>query len=350
MEKKLKMKMINQNLFLNSAVFTFSLFTCLFPQNVKAATWEEVSNNLNQNAETINICLLNIQQKYENKQPETFKDFEKWNIEKLNKAHNCLSSIFQDFYKDTFVELEFKNTTFTSEVNISGKFSFDLSTLDQDNIISQSELKAFSLNNNLCENSNLKEFSYTLPETAKMKFELQYASSLISKIIEQNPTNQRTISLQNSLESLTKKDEMMTRSEYSMRQGELIRIKIENTLRSLIEEPPIPLPSLEISNSYITSLPDSSPQLQVECESKNGRLSVKNGLSIITFIQSKKSEDNTSSSGYSWSWATTSNSKTISYNDQTLTIKTRASNDSVITTYEKLPISVLLLKVLIDQG
>lgn len=349
MEKKLKMKMINQNLFLKSAVFTFSLFSCLFPQNVKAATWEEVSNNLNQNAETINICLLNIQQEYENKQPETFKDIEKWSIEKLNKAHSCLSSIFQDFYKDTFVELEFKNTTFTSEVNVSGKFSFDLSTLNQDNIISQSELKTFSLNNNLCENSNLKEFSYTLPEKVKMKFELEYASSFISKILEQNPTNQKIISLQNSLESLTKKDEMMTRAEYEMRQAERMRIYRENRLRSLIEEPPIPLSSLEISNSYITPLSDNLPQLQVECESKNGRLSVNNGISNITFIQSKKFENNTSSSGFSWSFSSGSNTETITYNDQSLTIKTRTSNDFVETTYEKLPISVLFLKVLIDH-
>jgi hypothetical protein len=311
-------------------VLTITLLTCLLPQSVKALTWEQVTENVLKNSPNINSCLTSTLEEYNNKQPETPADGLAMIDQKIAKTHHCLNPMFQDYLNDTQIKLNFKNTTFTDKVSINGEFTVILSSLKENSLITKNEITSFKLNNNICESPNLEVFSYQIPEKAKRNFELQYALTIIAKLVDNDPNNQQIISLQNSLESFTKQGN--TFAEFEMILEEVKKIDKINEERAETGEPLIPLPSFS-SNSYI-DLEDNLPQLHLECTSEKGNLSVNNGVSEITFIEKRESQ----SSGMIFS--SSSNTQTITIDGQTLTIKTTKNNNSIKTTYKGLPLSV----------
>ena len=326
--------MKNKRDFLKLAVFTTGVIACLSPQKANAVTWKQLTAQISQNAPLINRCLENI----ETKQPETPDEAVLINEEKLTDTHRCFASALQDYLVDTKVELNFQNTTFKNKVTISGKLTIRPAAL-QDNLITGNELTSFSLNQDLCGISHLKNFSYQLLPKAKRNFDLQYISSLLDRIIQQNPENGELIALQDSFQSLTNKnattimaEQLRQNAENSAQRAARRFAELSNN-QSQRENPSPQLDS--ISTSYIESLQDSSPQLQLECESENSKLIVDNAIAEMTIIQR---HTNSNSSSFPVSFG--SNTQTITVNGQQLTIKTKQNNNRTQTIYQGLPLSV----------
>lgn len=308
----------------------FMLITGIFwalscSKNLNAATWNEVSNSLKQNANEINACLTKAIEDLKNKNPAGISEFQSLSAEKLDKTEACFHPIFRDLLDRYQVELTFGNALFTQEIRLSGKFTFELTALNNDDVVTKDEIKLFNLTTGSCSIDNLSEFSYIVGQKPKTLLRLKYASSVVNEVLNQDATNSTIASLQKSLESLTSEGFWFI----ELRQ-KLLR---QNNLVSGFSS----YPNTNIGfnfplDAYLLS--SSSPKLKIKCGSENLQLSVVDGLADGTFIRKKES----SSSGFGFQLS--SGTSKITVNGQTLIIKTKQQNNQIQTTYQGLPLVV----------
>lgn len=300
-----------------------------------AATWSEVSYNLSQNATAINACLTTETSEYQSRNPATSLEGQEMAVEALENANACLEPIFQSLLDDVEINFRFRNPSFRNEIAIEGEFSVDLENLLQSSSISSNFLNKFTINNTECDLSNLNPFSYETKPSSLELLKLEYAITIIDKVLKQNPSNESISLLRSSLDELTSNSQELSRMASQLdaiaanAQQRLAQQLLGFEIPSQVSSSTSPLLS-----SYSAS--DSSPQLNFICQFDAGSFSVttENGITDVLLVQQGNSNRN--GFGFSFSRGNSTISYRLGSSTQSLEIKTRRRNNRVETTYQGL--------------